>query len=106
MAKECWTCKHTGRDFFSVCIKCVNKDKWESREEISRPKILPEVVPYYEHDDSLYPEQIRVSFGNSKTIVYEIRVDQPAPVILENIKIIRRMKQGYVNKPLRRRGRK
>ena len=71
-----------------------------------RPDILGEVVPIYEHDYSVLPEKIRVLFMDGRTMIYDIHVDQPAPVILENIKIIRRMKQGYVNKPLRRRGRK
>ena len=69
-------------------------------------KPMPRVVPYYLHDDSEYPEQLRASFEDGSTAIYDLRVEQPAPVILENIKIIRRMKQGYVNKPLRRRGRK
>ena len=71
-----------------------------------RPEILGEVVPIYEHDYSVLPDRIRVLFTDGRTMIYDIHIDQPAPVILENIKIIRRMKQGYVNKPLRRRGRK
>ena len=42
------------------------------------------------------------AFNKVVTAVVEIFLNP----ILENIKIIRRMKQGYVNKPLRRRGRK
>lgn len=71
-----------------------------------RPEILGEAVPIYEHDYSVLPDKIRVLFTDGRTMIYDIHIDQPAPVILENIKIIRRMKQGYVNKPLRRRGRK
>ena len=71
-----------------------------------RPEILGKVVPIYEHDYSVLPEKIRVLFMDGRTMIYDIHIDQPAPVILENIKIIRRMKQGYVNKPLRRRGQK
>ena len=71
-----------------------------------RPAIMPEPVPIYEHTFSEIPERVRISFTNGTSAIYDLHTDQPAPVILENIKIIRRMKQGYVNKPLRRRGRK
>ena len=71
-----------------------------------RKRILTLAVPKYEHESSKYPEQIRVSFADGHTAVYDMRVEQPAPVIIENIKIIRRMKQGYVNQPARRRRRK
>ena len=68
-----------------------------------RQRILTLAVPTYEHEYSKYPEQIRVSFGDGHTAVYDMRVDQPHPVIVENIKIIRKWKQVYVNQPQRRR---
>ena len=71
-----------------------------------RPDPLDKVVPYYEHDCSKHPEQIRVAFSDGSTAVYDLRTDQPAPVIIENIKIIRKWKQGYVNQPTRRRRKK
>ena len=74
--------------------------------EHNRPTILPKPMPMYERDSSEYPEMIRVSFSDGSTAVYELRVEQPAPVIIENIKIIRKWKQGYVNQPERRRRRK
>ena len=74
--------------------------------EHNKPTILPKPMPMYERDSSEYPEMIRVSFSDGSTAVYELRVEQPAPVIIENIKIIRKMKQGYVNQPERRRKRK
>ena len=70
-----------------------------------RPEIMGKVVPIYEHDYSVLPEKIRVLFMDGRTMIYDIHIDQPAPVIVQNIKLIRKMKQGYVNKPLRRRGR-
>lgn len=72
----------------------------------SRPEILDKVVPIYEHEYSVLPDRIRVLFSDGRTMIYDIHMDQPAPVIVQNIKLIRKMKQGYVNKPLRRRGRK
>ena len=71
-----------------------------------RPAILQLAVPIYEHEKSRYPERIRVSFKDGHTEVYEIRAEQPAPIIMENIQIIRKWKQGYVNQPARRRRRK
>ena len=73
--------------------------------EPGRPEVLQMVQPIYDHDSSKYPDRIRVSFMDGHTAVYDIRIEQPAPVIIENIKIIRKWKQGYVNKPMRRRNR-
>lgn len=71
-----------------------------------RPEIMGKVVPIYEHDYSVLPERIRVLFKDGRTMVYDIHMDQPSPVIVQNIKLIRKMKQGYVNQPARRRRRK
>ena len=97
------------------CNHCKNafgtEDKWEQREKQirleKRPMILPEPLPIYERVDSEIPERIRVSFTNGTSAVYDLHVDQPAPQVIESIKIIRRMKQGYINQPpMRRRNRK
>ena len=77
----------------------------EEAKERWRPEMLPEAVPYYEHDWSVHPDAIRVSFSDGSTAIYDIRVEQPHPIILENVRIIRRM-NGYVNQPARRRGKK
>ena len=79
-------------------------DKILGREP-GRPEILQLVQPIYEHECSKYPDEIRVSFMDGHTAVYDLRVEQPAPVIIENIRIIRKWKQGYVNQPKRRRNR-
>lgn len=68
-----------------------------------RPEPLAEVVPYYDHEFSKHPDHIRVSFADGSTAVYDLRMDQPHPIITENIRIIRKWKQGYVNQPARRR---
>ena len=70
------------------------------------PAILPETVCIYDFEISKYPDRIRVSFADGKTLVYELRTEQPHPVIVENVKIIRKWKTGYVNQPMRRRRRK
>ena len=71
-----------------------------------RPEPLAEVVPYYDHEFSKHPDHIRVSFADGSTAVYDLRTEQPHPVIVENIRIIRKWKQGYLNQPARRRRRK
>ena len=71
-----------------------------------RPEILPEAVPYYATDYSVHPEQVRISFSDGSTAVYDLRQDQPHPVIMENIRIIRKWKTGYLNQPASRRKRK
>ena len=78
----------------------------ELGKELERPSMLNIAVPIYEHEWSKYPDQVRISFKDGKTMVYDLRVDQPAPVIVENIKIIRKWKQGYINQPVRRRRRR
>ena len=75
----------------------------KERKKETRPELLPGTVSYYDYDISKYPDRIRVSFSDGKTLVYEIRTEQPQPVIVQNIKLIRKMKQGYVNQPARRR---
>ena len=69
----------------------------------------PEIVgilSYHRNEFSRHPEKMRVSFRDGTTAVYDLRVEQPAPVILENIKIIRRMKEGYQWQKQRRCNRK
>lgn len=75
----------------------------KERNKGIRPELLPGTVSYYDYDISKYPDRIRVSFADGKTLVYELRTEQPHPIIVENINIIKRMKQGYVNQPVRRR---
>ena len=72
-------------------------------ETPERPKMMDKPAVHYEHKYSIHPETIRVSFEDGSTAVYDLRVNQPAPVIVENIQIIRKWKQGYVNNPARRR---
>lgn len=48
---------------------------------VTRPDILPEVLPRYEHDWEAYPDSIRVSFGDGKTVRYFKEIKQPEPVL-------------------------
>ena len=113
--KSCINCKYDFKKFNEEpCIDCNEKtgyEKWEPFEEMqikeeNRPELLPKPYPIYERPESEIPERVRISFANGTSAVYELHVDQPAPVIMENIKIIRRMKQGYIKQPVRRRRRK
>ena len=105
MNKDCHTCKHERLEIDQEpCARCFedyNLPNWEE----ARPVALPEIVPYYERESSRIPERIRVSFSDGSTAIYDLRVDQPAPIIIENIKIIRRM-AGYTAPRPRRRNRK
>ena len=59
-----------------------------------RPEVLPEPLPIYETIYSEIPDRVRISFSNGTSAIYDLHTEQPAPVILENIKIIQRM-VGY-----------
>ena len=71
------------------------------------PDPLPAMTAYYEYDFSRHPDSIRMSFEDGTTVIYDIRRDQPHPLVMKNIKIMRQternIKQGYVNQPRRRR---
>jgi hypothetical protein len=80
-------------------------EKWTGRRRTEKPKRLeplPEIVPIWEHGFDGYPDAVRVSFPDGSTAVYDIRREQPHPIIVENINIIRKWK-GYNNQPMRRR---
>ena len=64
-------------------------------EIVMRPYMLEKPVEIYEHDYSKYPDKLRVSFADGRTFVYDIHTDQPAPVVVENIRIIRKWKRNW-----------
>ena len=70
---------------------------------MNRPEILDKPVPTYMTADSVRPDQVRLSFSDGSTAIYDLRTEFPHPIIERNIEIIRKMKTGYVNKPMRRR---
>ena len=87
-------------------VKRMEHERAEMPERKIRTETLEKAVAIYSHRWSEVPDMLRVSFADGRTAVYELRVEQPAPVIVENIKIIRKWKQGYVNQPeIRRRNR-
>ena len=62
----------------------------QRRRRRSRPEILAEAVPYYDRDESKYPDRVRISFRDGHTEIYDLRVNQPRPA-------------DYINQPMRRR---
>lgn len=73
-----------------------NKDNYFRgyKATVTRPEMLPEIIPEYEDQFSRYPDQLRISFADGTTIVYQVKVSLPAPLIQRNIQIIRKWK-GY-----------
>ncbi|MBO7662854.1 MAG: hypothetical protein J6U01_05745 [Clostridia bacterium] len=105
MTNLCETCKHRyAKKYMEPCRVCGDGINWEPKDD-KRPDMLQGVVKYYDHEISRYPDSVRVSFKDGHTAVYDLRVEQPAPVFEENIQITRKWRQGYVNQPRRRRNR-
>ena len=78
---------------------------------MSRLKMLPNPAAIYDFDFSEIPDHVRISFEGGKTAVYDLRTEQPHPLVVKNIKIMKETKKkitlGYVNEPeVRRRRRK
>ena len=69
-----------------------------------RPEMLAIPVPIYERTDSEIPEKVRISFTNGTSAIYVLHVDQPKPLVMESIRIIRKWRrEGYQYVPPRRR---
>ena len=63
-------------------------------EPTVRPEMMPKAVPFYERETSVHPDAIRVSFRDGSSAVYDLRVEQPAPQVIEAVGIIRKW-NGY-----------
>jgi hypothetical protein len=68
--------------------------------------MMPKAVPKYLHAWSVYPDEVRVSFENGKTIRYEIIVDQPEPVLGKMLNQFEHKFLGYKYKRKKRGDRK
>jgi len=83
---------------------------WTGRKRLETPERLmplPEMVPIYEHEHDGHPDALRVSFEDGSTAVYEIRRDQPHPMTIKSIEIIRKWNTGILpEEPKRRKWRK
>ena len=65
------------------------------KEEKETPEMLEKPAVIKKHKYSRHPEQIRVSFSDGSTAVYDLHIEQPAPIIIENLEIIRKWHTGY-----------
>ena len=113
MINICETCRHWNkRKDQEPCKECSIETgrNWEPKEEKkeNRPKPLPLLVYKYERESSRIPDSVRVSFDDGTTAVYSLHVDQPKPMVMESIWIIRKWRsEGYQYvSPRRRRNRK
>lgn len=68
---------------------------------MTRAKMLEKPVQIYDWEESEYPDRLKVSFDNGRTVLYERRIVQPAPQIAEANEIIRKWKRQ--DNPKRRR---
>lgn len=70
---------------------------------MNRPEMIGAPIPTYMTEESEIPDQLRQKFSNGQSVIYDRRPEFPHPIIEKNIEIIKRMKAGYVNQPMRRR---
>ena len=73
------------------------------RSQRFRPRMLPKASACFDHETSRYPDHIRVSFDDGRTVVYDIRQEMPAPQVLRTVELIRKMasESGYIYKEAR-----
>lgn len=72
----------------------------DRRRMPQRPKILEKGIAYYDDERSRIPDELRMSFEDGTTAVYRLKTDDPAPILVENIRIIRKW-LGYTPPDLR-----
>ena len=68
-----------------------------SEKQDKHPEMLPEPLMIYA-TNSTYPDQLRVSFKDGSTQIYDLRIQQPHPIVKRNLEIIRNMCIGYERK--------
>lgn len=122
--KSCMNCRFCDDDIDTVpcqgCLHTAGFPKWEpdgihakndqeekGKKEIElkkRPEMLAFPVPIYDRTDSEIPEKVRISFTNGTSAIYMLHVDQPKPLVMESIRIIRKWRsEGNQYVPQRRR---
>ena len=79
MTEKCFNCELSiGMDFRHET--CPYEGTWkctEAQKEKKQEKPMPEPAVYYMSPESKYPDQIRLSFPDGKTIVYDRRMKPP-----------------------------
>ena len=61
------------------------------------PKMLPEPLQIYAMNGP-YPDQLRVSFADGSTQIYDLRVTQPKPVLRKELDEFTELCVGYQKK--------
>lgn len=81
MTEDCFRCeKSMGIDFRHE--KCPYEGTWkckEAQKEEQQEKPMDKPAVYYMGPESKYPDQIRLSFPDGNTVVYDRRIKQPGP---------------------------
>ena len=73
---------------------------------MNRPEILDKPVPTYMTAESIHPDQIRLSFTDGSTAIYDLRIEFPHHIMARNHEIMEKWSnKGYNNQPMRRRRR-
>ena len=52
---------------------------------------LPKVTGFWEHEESDYPDEIRVPMSDGKVITYRREIEQPHPQCMKAVDLIRIM---------------
>lgn len=65
------------------------------RTSRNRPKMLEKPAVMYRDGNDWYPDQIRISFDDGTTQIYDLRQDMPHPALVRSIRIIEQWRVGY-----------
>ena len=111
--KRCLNCRYGDiPSKESPCRECIKERSdyskyWEPEENAGEPKNRPKPLPapaYLYDRDGRYPDRIRISFEDGQTAVYTLHTEEPHPLVMESIRIIRkwRNEDGQAMQPRRR----
>ena len=74
---------------------------------MNRPEVLDKPALTYRTEESVHPDQIRLSFSDGSTAIYDLRTELPHQILARNHEIMKKWsKQGYNNQPNRRKRRR
>lgn len=74
---------------------------------MNRPEILDKPVLTYAAEDSIHPDQLRLSFSDGSTAIYDLRIELPHPAMARNHEIMAKWSnKGYKNQQMQTRRRR
>ena len=74
---------------------------------MNRPEILDKPVLTYATADSIHPDQVRLSFSDGSTAIYDLRIELPHPAMVRNHEIMAKWSnKGYKNQQMQTRRRR